>query len=59
MSNNLMMIIQAVQYADQSPEVKAEFGGKPDGYLIYWTSRFPDLLLYAYKKYGHKVSLPR
>ncbi|XP_060598515.1 serine/threonine-protein kinase/endoribonuclease IRE2-like [Ruditapes philippinarum] len=28
--------------------VRTEFGNYPDGYLRYWTSKFPDLLMHVY-----------
>ncbi|KAK4002203.1 hypothetical protein OUZ56_004046 [Daphnia magna] len=40
---------KAVQYADQSPEVKAEFGSKPEGYWIYWSTLFPSLLIHTWR----------
>ncbi|KAK4934198.1 hypothetical protein LTR28_010815, partial [Elasticomyces elasticus] len=32
-------------YEDMPEDVKRRVGGLPDGYLNYWTSRFPKLLL--------------
>ena len=48
---------KAVQYADLSPEVKVEFGSKPEGYWLYWSTRFPDLLLHVWRKFGSRVTL--
>ncbi|XP_045190189.2 serine/threonine-protein kinase/endoribonuclease IRE2-like [Mercenaria mercenaria] len=31
-----------------TPAVRAEFGNVPDGYLSYWTSKFPELLMHTY-----------
>ncbi|XP_045190179.2 serine/threonine-protein kinase/endoribonuclease IRE2-like [Mercenaria mercenaria] len=36
-----------------SPAIQAEFGKVPDGYLSYWTSKFPELLMHTY--YAMKV----
>ncbi|KAL7266643.1 bifunctional endoribonuclease/protein kinase ire1 [Rhizina undulata] len=36
-------------YQDMKPAAKASVGSLPQGYLNYFTQRFPDLLLYAYE----------
>lgn len=46
---------KAVQYADQSPEVKAEFGDKPNGYWIYWSSRFPTLPIHTWRVFSSRL----
>lgn len=35
-------------YYELSPTVRSEFGSFPDGYLTYWTNRFPELLMHTY-----------
>lgn len=35
-------------YEDMPPDVKARVGELPDGYLRYWTTRFPKLLMACY-----------
>jgi serine/threonine-protein kinase/endoribonuclease IRE1 len=36
-------------YADMPEDVKAKVGDLPNGYLKYWTNRFPNLLMACYE----------
>ncbi|XP_060598519.1 serine/threonine-protein kinase/endoribonuclease IRE1-like [Ruditapes philippinarum] len=47
-------------YNQLQPGVRTEFGNYPDGYLRYWTNKFPDLLMHVYdemKVYGSEPSM--
>ncbi|KAF3762973.1 hypothetical protein M406DRAFT_108039 [Cryphonectria parasitica EP155] len=35
-------------YLDMSEPLQKKVGSLPEGYLLYWTTRFPDLLLYCW-----------
>lgn len=35
-------------YLDMSDSLQKKVGSLPEGYLLYWTTRFPDLLLYCW-----------
>lgn len=35
-------------YLDMSDALQKKVGSLPEGYLLYWTTRFPDLLLYCW-----------
>lgn len=35
-------------YLDMSEPLKRKVGALPEGYLLYWTTRFPDLLLFCW-----------
>ena len=48
--DGLLMIYRALRnkknhYEDMPEDVKRRVGSLPNGYLSYWTSRFPELLL--------------
>lgn len=36
-------------YNDMPPHLKAHIGGLPDGYLQFWTVRFPSLLMQCHR----------
>lgn len=39
-------------YADMPEDVKVKVGSLPDGYLRYWTNRFPKLVMACYRAVG-------
>jgi serine/threonine protein kinase len=51
---DLLRVIRnkAHHYRDLEPEMQQRFGALPEGYLHYFTSRFPQLLMYTYHFIG-------
>jgi hypothetical protein len=54
-ATSVMSLLQAIRnngiredYDQLPPDIKTEFGNYPAGYLRYWTSKFPDLLMHVY-----------
>jgi hypothetical protein len=54
-ATSVMSLLQAIRnngigenYEQLPPDIKTEFGNYPAGYLRYWTSKFPDLLMHVY-----------
>ncbi len=49
-AKSICFVLQKHHYRELSEEVKRSLGQIPDGYVQYFTSRFPQLLIHTYRQ---------